>query len=344
MRSSVLTILPAIVLLQSLSGCVDKDVEQQNVSIGQVPNIDIALDTAVIRELIVPSDIYDVGGDLVVVNSAKDKGKVLYRYGDDLHFKDSFFSYGRADNEFTVVSGSLSQVNDSTLCLYTDLFDCTEFIVTDSGMTIGAERKILDDIWNNVVILNDSLVLYRTRMKEYPYYVYNYVRQEEVCGFGDYPKSSIKYKNRNDRDNICLSNMVYGKSADRLVAFYESIPVFRLYDAVSYSLLKEVRIEDAQRQTASLEDFYDWRSVFYFQKPIAGTDYIYVNYVNSTVTDDAPDNMVLLKMDWEGSVVGKYTLDRYCRMYTVSDDGVFYGISIENGEYVLCKAELPSLF
>ena len=46
-------------------------------------------------------------------------------------------------------------------------------------------------------------------------------------------------------------------------------------------------------------------------------------------------------MDWEGSVVGKYTLDRYCRMYTVSDDGVFYGISIENGKYVLCKAELP---
>ena len=40
---------------------------------------------------------------------------------------------------------------------------------------------------------------------------------------------------------------------------------------------------------------------------IAGTDYIYVNYVNSTVTEDAPDNMVLLKMDWEGSVVGKYT-------------------------------------
>ena len=79
---------------------------------------------------------------------------------------------------------------------------------------------------------------------------------------------------------------------------------------------------------------------------IAGTDYIYVNYVNSTVTDDAPDNiapdnMVLLKMDWEGSVVGKYTLDRYCRMYTVSEDRVFYGISIENGEYVLCKAELP---
>lgn len=91
MRSSVLTILSAIVLLQSLSGCVDKDVEQRNVSIGQVPNIDIALDTAVIRELIVPSDIYDVGGDLVVVNSAKDKGNVLYRYGDDLHFKDSFF-------------------------------------------------------------------------------------------------------------------------------------------------------------------------------------------------------------------------------------------------------------
>ena len=53
---------------------------------------------------------------------------------------------------------------------------------------------------------------------------------------------------------------------------------------------------------------------------IAGTDYIYVNYVNSTVTDDVPDNMVLLKMDWEGSVVGKYTLDRYCRMYTVSED------------------------
>ena len=35
---------------------------------------------------------------------------------------------------------------------------------------------------------------------------------------------------------------------------------------------------------------------------IAGTDYIYVNYVNSTVTDDAPDNMVLLKMDWEAVI------------------------------------------
>lgn len=321
-----------------LSGCTDNF--KVNVSLGQVREVGIVLDTVMLRELIVPSGIIAVGKDVVVVNSARDNADVLFRYDGDLHFAGSFFAYGRAANEFVTVSGSPLQRKDSTLSLNTNLFDCTEFIVSDSEIRIGQKIRIVDEVRNNIIVLNDSLAVYRTRLEEYPYCIYNYRTQEVVSGFGDYPKSPIKYSNRNDRDNVCLSNMVYSESGNRLLAFYESLPLIRVYDATTYGPVKEITIDDALPQSSSLDGFYDWQSVIYFQNPVSASDRVYVSYINSSVPEDVPDGMVLLAMDCDGTVICKYTLDRFCGMYSVSDDGVFYGICTENGEYVLCRAVL----
>jgi len=297
------------------------------------------LDTSVIKETYYPSDIYSVGNDILIINRDKND-KVIYCYDSEMSFKGAFFSYGKANNEFIFIDRRLKSGSDSTLYLYTNWFDCTEFLIDNHMIRVTDKFHILKEAQNNVIILNDSLLFYRALQKDYPFHIYNYVKNELVCEFGEFPVSRIPPETDADRDNICLCNSVYNMSGRRLVSFYESIPVIRIYDMVTYNLVREVRITDGKEQTTSLDDYYEGAGIIYFIRPLITEKNIYSLFINAGSDDEFIEQTVLIKMDLDGNLVSKYTLDRFCPVYTVSDDGMFYGITTSGGEYILCKTQL----
>lgn len=286
-----------------------------------------------------PRDIYSVGDDILIINGVK-QGMVIYQYDPELVFKDSFFHFGRSWTEFSMVDKSLRVGTDSTLFLYTDWLKCTEFTVNDQGIGIVDKYPILQNPQNNVLMLNDSLVFYRALQEENPFQIYNYVSDELECKFGEFPCTSIDIQTNVDRDNVFLSNSVYNATDGLLLSFYESLPLIQVYDMMTRKLVREIEIVDCEKQTSSLESFYDGESVAYFHSPVITSSHIYCLFHNAIPEENPQEQTVLFKMDLKGNLISKYTLDRFCPIYTVSEEGIFYGISILNDEYVLCKTPL----
>ena len=319
--------------------CSRKDYEHVECAIKTIKDNIRILDTNMIKEVFNPCDIYSVGDDILVINRDQN-GKIIYRYDSEMSFKEAFFSYGRAGNEFVFIDNCLKYGSDSTLYLYTNWFNCTEFSLDEHGIMVTDNFHILTEVQNNVILLNDSLLFYEALLNDDPFHVYNYVTNEVVCGFGEFPESSIIPETDADRDNICLCNSVYDGSGKKLVSFYESIPIIRIYDMETYDLIREIQIVDSEKQTTSLNDYYEEKGIIYFLRPMLVGEYIYTLYLNARSDSKFIEKTVLIKMDLNGNIIATFTLDRFCPIYTISDDGMFYGIAVSDGEYLFCKTKL----
>lgn len=328
-----------VILVFFFVSCSIDNKNRDLISLNEIEIKEVSFDTSVISELFLPSDIYSVGKDVVLVNSNKSKN-VLYRYDASMKFIGSCFFYGNGRNEFNYVSGCVKDGNDSTLYLYTDYFYCSEFLFTEDSLRIVNEYKILDELQNNVIVLNDSLVFYRMLQSDHPFGIYNRNVGKLQKEFGKFPKSPIKSKTKADLDNVCLSNSVYDRQNNRLFSFYESLPVVRIYDIDTYRLVKEIIISDIKEQIMSLDDYYDDKGIVYFLRPVFSGGKIYVTLIDASPENGVPENMELLAFDMNGNIVSRYKFGMYCPIYTVSESGVFYGVSMLGEEYILCKAYL----
>ena len=90
---------------------------------------------------------------------------------------------------------------------------------------------------------------------------------------------------------------------------------------------------------SSLDEYYDDKNVIYFSRPIATRDRIYVSLIDNQA-DLVPEQTSLLAMDWSGNITDKYTINKFCPIYTVSETGVFYGITFCDNNIMLCKIKL----
>ncbi len=327
-----------ILLIVFLCACRDADRPRLEVSIEDIQGHCRQAELHPIEEIYNPSDIYAVGDYIVVVNSNK-QCNLLYLYNrGDISFHGTFGLYGRANCEYMFADRSPKQNNDSTLFLYTDFACCSEFRFCKGTVKEVDRRRIIDDFSNNVIVLDDSLTLCRALRSDHAFDIYNYRRQKKELSFGDFPISPIRPRTDADRDNICLSVSVYSRERRRLAAFYESLPLIRFFDMDTYECVSETELVDVRKQTASLEEYYDDRNIVYFSRPVATQDRIYVSLINKRA-DCVPEQTVLLAMDWNGNFTGKYIVDRFCPVYTVSEDGVFYGIAFDGG-VSFCRTEL----
>lgn len=318
--------------------CGIKNYEHLECGIESVKKSFRILDTVLIREVFDPSALYCVGENFWVVNR-KQSGKVFYKYDSELSFHGSYFSYGRAGNEFVFVDNSLKDGCDTALYLYANWFDCTKFSFSERGIAVADNFRILPEIQNNVILLNDSLVFYRALLDDKQFHVYNYLEKEIVCKFGEFPEVPIKIGNDTDRDNVCLCNSVYAASEKKLVVFYESIPIIRLYDMNTHALVREIEIIDCEKQVVSVDDYYADENIIYFLMPMLQGNNIYVQYLNKGAAESVNET-VLLKLDLNGNIVEKFVLNQYCPIYTITETGEFCGISILGGEYCFCRTRL----
>ncbi len=326
-------------MLISLLSCNKQRHERIECMINAVKDRVYNLDTCIIQELYEPYGLYLIGEDVFVVNRNK-SGHIIYRYDRDMVFKRSYFSYGRGENEFVCIDKSIKTGNDSTLFLYTNWFDCTEFSIIGEDMEIENQFPILKEVQNNVILLNDSLLFYHALQQEKPFAIYNYTTHKLMHEFGEFPKRTISYETNIDRDNICLCHSIYEDNRKLLISFYVSIPIIRIYNLETFSLVKEIHITDAKEQVKLLDEYYGGKDVIYFQAPVASGNYIYAAFVNACSGEDMPEYTKLIKIDFDGNIVSTHTLDRFCPIFSISEDGRFYGIALSEEGYVLCRTVL----
>lgn len=292
-----------------------------------------------IKEIYNPSDIYSIGDHVVVVNNNRQCNVFYLYHRDNLMFDRAFGSYGRASNEFLFIDRSPRQNTDSTLFLYTNFVNCSEFRINGDTVQEINRLRITDDIRNNVILLNDTLVFYRALQSDCAFNIYNYKQKKNHLAFGDFPRCPIKYKTETDRDNICVSTSVYSPNRRRLLSFYESLPLIKIFNTNTYECIQEIELTNVRKQITSLQAYYDDENVVYFSRPVATKDRIYVSLINHRA-DFVPEHTVLLEVDWTGNIVEKYVIDKFCPIYTVTETGEFYGIALCDNATVLCKAEL----
>lgn len=292
-----------------------------------------------INEIYNPSDIYSIGDYVVIVNNNK-QCNVLYVYRrESMAFDRAFGLYGRAGNEYLFTDRSPKQNNDSTLYLYTNFVDCSEFRINSDSIREINRHRLTDDLRNNVIILNDSLVFYRALQSDSAFEIYDFKQKKNLLSFGDFPISSIKHDNEGDRDNICVSSSVYCPDLHRLFAFYESLPLIRIFDTKTYECIQEIELTGVRKQITSLDEYYEDKNVVYFSRPIATSTRIYVSLINDCA-DSIPEHTILLGVDWTGEIVEEYVINKFCPIYTVSEVGDFYGITFYEENMMLCKVKL----
>lgn len=300
----------------------------------------VHLETRPTEEFFTPSDMYCVGDDIFIISQNR-QGNILYRYGSGLDFKGSYLHYGRSGSEFFFVDRSPCRQNDSTLFLYTDNVEKTELSIGPDTVTIASRRKIVPDLSNNVIELSPTRTFYRTLQEERPFCIYE-TSSGEKRYFGKFPDSPISFQTDEDRDNVSLSVSVYCDSLGILMSFYESMPVIEVYDMGTCGKISETLLTGVRPQDATIDEFYEGDSVIYFMRPVVSGGKVYVQMVNAT-GNESLSGSVLLEVGWDGTVLNRYDLDRDCPIYTVSEDGVFYGLSIEDGNYLLCKKGITYL-
>ncbi|MBS1389256.1 MAG: hypothetical protein HPZ78_11585 [Barnesiella sp.] len=328
-----------IYCLIALVSCQETNYSILKTSLKDIPNNHRSVELFPITEIYNPSDIYSIGDYIVVVNNNK-KCNILYLYNRErMSFSRAFGLYGRAGNEYLFIDRSPKPNNDSTLFLYTDYINCSEFRINRDTIKEINKYRITNDISNNVIILNDSLVFNRTLQADHAFSIYNYRLRENQVSFGDFPDCPIKPKTDADRDNVCASSSVYNSDQRLLVTFYESLPLIRIFDMNAYKCLQEVELIDVHKQISSLDEYYDDKNVIYFSRPIATRDRIYVSLIDNQA-DLVPEQTSLLAMDWSGNITDKYTINKFCPIYTVSETGVFYGITFCDNNIMLCKIKL----
>lgn len=79
--------------------------------------------------------------------------------------------------------------------------------------------------------------------------------------------------------------------------------------------------------------------MIYFSRPVEACGRVFVQMVNAT-GNETPASTDILEVGWDGSILGKYSLDQDCISYTVSQRGDFYGISVSDGLFFLCTGKL----
>lgn len=341
MKSYFLLITECLLVLSSCNKATQYS--RIEFSIKTIPETHCVIDKHPINEIFNPADIYSVGDYILIVNSNR-QCQVLYRYNsDDMTFDRSFGSYGRAGNEYLFIGQSPKQNNDSTLFLYTDIICCTELRIKHDTIQEISRIRITDDVSNNLLILNDTLAFYRALQSDKAFKIYNYKQRKHERSFGDFPSGSLKYKSDIDKDNICVSTSVYNQERHRLLSFYESFPLIRIFDMDKYNIIQETELTDIKGQISSLDKYYDDENTVYFLRPVATHDRVFVQLINAQA-NHIPEQTILLSVDWKGNITDKYILDTYCHIFTVSQTGTFFGIAFCDDSMVLCKAQLETPF
>lgn len=337
MKRQILFLIYCSIVLVSCRGV--NDYPKLKISIKDIQDNCRSVEIYPIHEIYNPSDIYSIGDYIVVVNSNK-QCNVLYLYSrDNMTFNRAFGLYGRANNEYLFIDRSPKANNDSTLFLYTNFLNCSEFRVDCDSIKEITKYRIVDDIRNNVIILNDSLVFNRALQSDYAFDIYNYKQRKNQRSFGEFPICPIKPNTDADRDNICVSSSVYSPDQGRLVSFYESLPLIRILDITTYKYIQEIELTDIHEQISSLNEYYEDKNIVYFSRPIATRNRMYVSLINNRA-NCIPKQTTLLEMDWAGNIKDKYVINKFCPIYTVSETGVFYGITFQNSDILLCKVKL----
>ncbi len=322
--------------------CTNK---QQNyitydINLDTIPTKHITLlEEYIIDELYNPYAIYAINNNIVVLNIDQ-KDYMLYVYDkNSLKFKYPYGTYGRGPNEYIIADKSPINNNDSTLFLYTNISDCSSFKIGEDSIKKLTSFRFTQDIENNALIINDSLTFSSIFNHKEPFKIFNYKNNSVECYFGEFPKSTIPTVNHDDRDNVLSSTSVHNFKKNSILTFYANIPEIHEYDLNNFTKCKEIHLRGLKKQITSIDDYYNGYNIVYSIKPIITNKNIYTILIND-ISYKIPTQTTLLKFDFDGNIVKRYTFDKAFITYTITNNEEFYAIGYDGEDTKFYRAKL----
>ncbi len=202
----------------------------------------------------------------------------------------------RSPEQFAVHSKEVFRNGVQAVNGFLDLGEGKICILSPNGVDMDTEYLIIDTNTNESV-----------KVSPYPSLTDNYAKEEPGVKAQVYRKEGVVKPDK--------SKFAY---------FYTYFKFFRIHDRDG-NLLKEVTVQ-VEPYNKEYEQDYE-KSMQYYMSPRATDKYIYVMCLNLKGSERLVSTVELQIWDWDGSPIGKYTLDKAMYFYAISEKyGKLYGI------------------
>lgn len=307
-----------------------------------IPLTDVDTDTVMMNEVMQPFSMYPFKQWLLLINVEPHAEFPLFVYNiESLKFSYATGKFGRGANEFFNINPYYFNKTDSSFFINTNEFWETEMLYDKDSITIGKSSRILNTPANNLLKINDSLFFSENRMEKFEYSIYNTKNKTKEKSFSDFPTSKIMYQSNDDRDNIYQKTCLYNKEKKSIIAFYQNIPLVRIYDE-ECKPVKEIKLKNIEDSPLTTKEFYQNKGKLYYSFPYSVGSKIYVLFENETLdsTYRSPDSEIQV-WNWNGAIEKRYRLRCKFDLFTISDDGkIFYGLNKREENFYFIKGTL----
>lgn len=298
-------------------------------------------DTFLIHEVHYPGAIYEYSQWLIFPHTEKTGDFPIYAYQKtDLEFAFQWGKFGRGPNEIHDCNNYYFEKTDSSFFLNTNYIYETEFVENDNNLEIRKKEIIAPYPMNNLLKINDSLFFFENLLQEYEFSIYDSKKQRIIKQFSQYPISKDIYYTEDNRDNLCRKSCVIKPSKDFICAFYENLPLIRLYNTQG-EVLKEIRLQNHPFQI-NLSDYENNESILYFSYPYATEKYIYVQFFNKPLNKYYQTQQTeIQRWKWDLTLDKRFLIDKYFDIFCIDGQAdILYGVNQRNTNSYFVKTVL----
>jgi len=302
-------------------------------------------------DLLSPIDIIIKNNKLIILEMiSKDMFKVFDV--SSLKYLYSFGERGQGPNDF--LSNGINIIHNENDCVEIHDIDNVKFLrfldtIAFIEKKLPISRINLRNPINGLGKLNDSIYFFDNifegdRKKEF---TRQNIKTNKRYYFSILPNW---YKNETiinemQKYSIYKASKKVLPPKKRIVVFYYRFPAMKIID-YDGNVCKEIKIR-IQNQNFNA---YDANTTYFTSQSFLTNDYIYALYLGKPndviIAEEDSFRPDLLIFNWEGSIVGRYVLDKPITAFTISEEtGKIYGVSSLGDSHInsIYEFELPRI-
>lgn len=315
-----------ILFISTILSCKE-EYSVQILDLNTIPLELIKTEKQTMQEIQNPSSMHFFNNHIVFINTENNTDVPFYIYStDSLNYIQRFGKFGRGPQEIFSYNPNYWDTTDSSFIINTNHYYSTEITFSKDSFHISRPLFLSNIIMNNLLRINDSLIIFDSKRENKEFSIYNTNKREIIKGFSKFPKATIPYKSKEDRDNILQKSCVINRDSQIIIAFYIREPLIRIFNFAS-KLIKEIRLKDIHQKNISLTEFYNNEENIYFLLPTTTQHHVFVLFINKdTQNSFLEETTELQKWDWNENLIKRYKILEPVDLYCISNDAkVFYG-------------------
>ena len=252
-----------ILFISTILSCKE-EYSVQILDLNTIPLELIKTEKQTMQEIQNPSSMHFFNNHIVFINTENNTDVPFYIYStDSLNYIQRFGKFGRGPQEIFSYNPNYWDTTDSSFIINTNHYYSTEITFSKDSFHISRPLFLSNIIMNNLLRINDSLIIFDSKRENKEFSIYNTNKREIIKGFSKFPKATIPYKSKEDRDNILQKSCVINRDSQIMIAFYIREPLIRIFNFAS-KLIKEIRLKDIHQKNISLTEFYNNEENIYF--------------------------------------------------------------------------------